>query len=382
MRFSRFGYSFLGVALVAASAQAGGFSRGTADTDILYDEGNFSFRAGAIIAAPRQEYTANPGGSTSGGVVGQNYLDTYVIPTAAVKFGFSENLACAGTYTHSNGASSSYDVPYGVSGRLSEVFTVSEFGATCAVFFDMGRGRLSVLGGAFLESFDYSLEAMPTLPVLGAVPVNVGLDSRAYGWRAGVGYEIPDIAFRAQLLYRSGTTHSATGSGNTPLFPGSLPAYGSGELPQSVELKLQSGIAPGWLAFGSVKWTDWSVNETLDLVVDASALGLGSLDSLNQYYWRDGWTITAGIGHTFTENISGSLSVQWDRGVSTGYDLRGDKWLVAAGARFQDEMGGELRLGAGVSHLAAVDITKGLETGAAVDSGWAAIFSASYAVRW
>ncbi|MGG2475354.1 transporter, partial [Rhizobium sp. BR5] len=34
--------------------------------------------------------------------------------------------------------------------------------------------------------------------------------------------------------------------------------YGSVSMPDSIELKVQSGIAPDWLAFGSVKWTDWS----------------------------------------------------------------------------------------------------------------------------
>ncbi|WEX07224.1 outer membrane protein transport protein [Chelativorans sp. AA-79] len=385
MRFNHFGYSAVGLALLAGSAQAGGFSRGTADTDILFEQGNFNFRAGAYIAVPHQEYRSAPTRAPSPGLIGEDYLDTYVIPSAAVKFGFTDNFACAGTYTDSNGAASSYSAPYGVSGKLSEEFTVAEFGATCAAFFDVGRGRLALLGGAFLERFDYSLDARPTVPGLAPIPIqvplNLGLDSSAYGWRAGIGYEIPEIAFRAQLLYRSGTSHDATGSADTPLLPGvALPAFGSGELPQSVELKVQSGIAPGWLAFGSVKWTDWSVNETLDLRF--SVPGVGTLASLNEYYWRDGWTVTAGVGHAFNENVSGVLTVQWDRGVSTGYDLRNDKWLVLAATSLTDKWGGELRLGGGVSYLSSADITEGLEAGASVDSGWAGLFAASYSVKW
>jgi len=383
MQFDRLAYSVIGLAFMVGGAHAGGFSRGTADTDILFEEGNFNFRAGALIAVPHQEYRSAPLRAPDPGLVGENYLDTYVIPSAAVKFSISDNLACAGTYTDSNGASSSFADPYGVSGKLSEKFLVAEFGATCAVFLDVGRGRLSFLGGAFMEKFDYSLEARPTLPGLGPVPMDIGLDSTAYGWRAGIGYDIPDIAFRAQLLYRSGTSHEATGSAVTPLIPGmALPADGSGELPQSVELRLQSGIAPGWLAFGSVKWTDWSVNETLNLRVTTGIPGIGDLNSLNQYYWRDGWTITGGVGHAFNDRVSGLVSLQWDRGVSTGYDLRNDKWLLAAGASLKDQWGGELRLGGGVSYLTSAEITEGLETGAAVDSGWAAIFTAAYSVKW
>ncbi len=349
-----------------ATASAGGFSRGTADTDILYEDGNFNMRAGAIIVVPTQKFKTAPNVQFAPGLTGTNYLGNYVIPSGAVKLKISDALSCAGTYTDAYGANSVYAVPYGATALLNEKFTVTEFGATCAAFFDMGRGRLSVLGGAFIEQFNYDATAQG-----GAL--DLGLNSTAYGWRAGLGYEIPEIAFRAQLLYRSGTSHSATGTAN------GLPiAAGSGELPQTVELKVQSGIAPGWLAFGSVKWMDWSVNETLQVTINGAPL------PPNQYYWRDGWTITGGIGHAFTENVSGSLSVQWDRGVANGYDFRTDKWLVAAGLGMKDAMGGELRLGAAVSYLNSAEVTAldAVHRGASVESGWAALFSANYKVKW
>lgn len=383
MRFTRIASAMTLVAASVGAAQAGGFSRGTADTDILYEDGNFNLRAGAIIVVPTQKFKTGVGGTTSGGVVGTNYLDTYVIPSGAVKFKVSDNLSCAGTYTDVYGAASSYAVPFGPSNKSSEEFTVTEFGATCAVFFDLGKGRLSVLGGAFFEKFDYDLQA--ALPAMfGGLPLNVDLDSTAAGWRAGIGYEIPEIAFRAQLLYRSGTKHSADGGGSI-LLPGGgaipLASVGSGELPQSVELRVQTGIAPGWLAFGSVKWMDWSVNETLNLSV-SGVPGVGTINSLNQYYWRDGWTITGGVGHAFNERVSGLVSLQWDRGVSTGYDFRTDKWLLAAGVGVKDDLGGELRLGGGITYLTSAEATKGNEAGASVDSGWVGVLSANYKVKW
>lgn len=359
-------------AILAASlggAHAGGFSRGTADTDILYEDGNFNLRAGAVIVVPTQKFTkaVNPA------LVGTNYLDTYVIPSAAVKFRISDSLSCAATYTDVQGAASSYDAAYGPApgsplgfGKRGEKFTVAEFGATCAVFFDVGPGRLSVLGGGFVEQFDYSFNFVSP-----GGANTIALDSNARGWRAGLGYEVPDIALRAQLLYRSGTRHNATGTLNTI-----VPASASGELPQSLELKVQTGVAPGWLAFGSVKWMDWSVNQTLQVTAGGAPL------PPNQYFWRDGWTVTGGVGHAFNEKVSGLVSLQWDRGVSTGYDLRTDKWLLAAGLGLKDDLGGELRLGAAVSFLSAADITKGTDAGHSVGAGWAGIVSANYKVKW
>lgn len=374
MRCGGLAGSLLGAALVVTDAYGGGFSRGTADTDILFEPGDFNLRAGTSVVVPSQKFSAG----TDPALIGTNYLGTYVIPSAAVKFAIGENLACAGTYIEPFGAKSEYESAFGLAGKVSEDLRLSEFGATCAVFFDAGPGRFAVLGGAFVEQVHYDLDALPV--PMGGLPLNVSLEGRDEGWRAGLAYEIPEIAFRAQLLYRSGTSYGAAGTASSPAFmiPGNtLPAIGMGELPQSVELKVQSGIAPGWLAFGSVKWMDWSVNETLTVSVP-----LAGIDTPNEYYWRDGWTVTAGIGHAFNEQVSGAISLQWDRGVSTGFDFRTDKWLLAGGANIKDARGGELRLGAGLGYMTSADVTKGQNAGISVDAGWAGILSATYSITW
>ena len=43
-------------AVLATAANAGGFGRGTADTDILYDDAAFNVRAGALYVAPQRGY--------------------------------------------------------------------------------------------------------------------------------------------------------------------------------------------------------------------------------------------------------------------------------------------------------------------------------------
>lgn len=356
-----------------ASAYAGGFTRGNADTDILYEDGNFNMRAGVTVVVPTRKYTAN----LNPAVIGTDYADTYIIPSAAVKMKITDNLACAGTVAQPYGGSVSVPLLTGGSGplgKISESFTVTELGATCAAFFNMQKGRVAILGGIFMETFDYSL-----LAASGALPIS--LNSEAYGWRAGVAYEIPEIALRAQLLYRSGSNHVATGNAAG----GAAPAFGFGNLPQSVELKVQTGVAPGWLVFGSVKWTDWSVNQMLVLqspVLAGPPFNLPGGLSGNQYFWRDGWTVTGGVGHAFTDNISGALSLTWDRGVATGWDLSSDTWTLGAGASMKDQWGGELRLGAGLSYLTAASETMYGAANSAVSGGWAVAFSGSYGVKW
>jgi long-chain fatty acid transport protein len=372
-----------GLSAMAAAgvAQANGFARGTADTDILYEDGNFNFRAGATYVSPSREYTRN--GNPA--LVGTKYTNDYIIPSAAFKLNVVDGFRCAGSYTTPYGGDAEYAAPT-VSGKLREEFTVSELAMTCAVKFNVGKGNLYLLGGVYQESFDYiRANASP----LGGLELL--LDGRDEGYRLGVGYDIPEIALRAQLLYRSGTEYGAEGTLTGPagilapslgLAPGTqipIDAIGIGALPQTVEAKLQSGIAPGWLAFANIKWSDWSVQKSLDV----RAAATGGMISRDIYNWSDGWTITGGIGHAFNDTVSGAVSVTWDEGVGTGWDIQSDTWTLATGLSVKDTLGGEFRAGVGVTYLEAAEETQyAAGVNAAVDSGWAYAGSLSYKVKW
>jgi long-chain fatty acid transport protein len=379
--------ALLAVSASVGAAQAGGFSRGTADTDILYEDGNFNIRAGATIVSPTRKFTANAGNPA---LIGTDYANTYVIPTMAIKLNVNDDLRCAGTFVNVYGGDATYVFPTG-SGKKNETFTINEWGATCGYKFDLAKGRVWVLGGIFAEVFDYD-----RLNLTGLGPIALNLSGTDVGYRIGAAYEIPEIALRAQLMYRSGSSYGASGTltgpagilglPNPPFPPATqvpIDALGIGDLPQSVELKLQSGIAPGWLAFGSVKWTDWSVLDTLDVRSTAS----GALLSQNQYFWKDGWTVSAGIGHAFNEKLSGAVQLTWDQGVKTGWDLSSDTWTLGVGGSYKDDAGGEFRLGLGATYIASAAETKypnnplqGFNT--AVGAGMAYAVSASYKVKW
>ncbi len=417
------GAGFISIA-VAGSASAGGFARGTADTDILYEDGNFAMRTGITYVSPTRKYSEF---DAAPGLVGTNYTDDYVIPSAAVKINVTDDLRCAGTLVDNNGGTVSFAVPK-PSGKLKEDFTTNEKAVTCGVRFQAGPGYAWVLGGGFVENFDYSrLNALPSLPGPdGAVPLpnaNLNLKGEKFGYRIGLAYEIPEIALRGQVLYRSGTSYGADGSLTVPTaallgaeadalgkqaaaafangdpvtglrlmgeaqaklndalgaagagFSQQFAATGTGNLPQSVEVKLQSGIAPGWLAFGSVKWTDWSVQK--ELLVNSAISNTADI-----YNWKDGWTVTGGIGHAFNETVSGALSLTWDQGVGTGWDLSSDTYTLAAGGVIRDTLGGELRGGLGVSYLTSARETMYGPGNSAVDNGWAFAVNLGYKVNW
>ena len=56
-------------AATLGSAYAGGYSRGTADTDLIFEEGNFNMRSGVTVVMPKRGYatlTAPPADPTPG----------------------------------------------------------------------------------------------------------------------------------------------------------------------------------------------------------------------------------------------------------------------------------------------------------------------------
>ncbi|WP_260855298.1 hypothetical protein [Mesorhizobium amorphae] len=59
------------------SANAGGFSRGSADTDILFEQGNFNMRSSVTYVTPTRKFNKN--GNPK--LVGTDYAEDYVIPS-------------------------------------------------------------------------------------------------------------------------------------------------------------------------------------------------------------------------------------------------------------------------------------------------------------
>ena len=374
-----FGTTIASLALSSA-AVAGGFSRGIADTDILYEPGTFSMRTGLTYIDPERGFEtingANAGDST--------YTGTYQIPSVAVGFG-GELFGCAGTYTEPFAAEGDYTgVPGGAlprqassssnpnfnptsnADRLNPAgalgfsrtrrieFKTNEFGATCRASYSADLGRLSLLGGIYAEDFRFEGSSFGVAEVAPGTFLNTSRSDVTTegeykaGYRIGAAFEKPELAMRAQIMYKSEVVHDdLTGTGNvTVLGNGAVIPVASflsdSTSPQSLTINAQTGIAPGYLLLASFNWTDWSTNQN---VVSTIRLPTGAMSSsYAPYNWRDGYTGTIGLGHAFTDAISGAVQLGYDRGVSTGSDTTyTDLYTLAAGVSFKGEKFGELR---------------------------------------
>lgn len=393
------------VSLVAVgAAQAGGFNRGSANLDGLFGGSQFgSIYTGMTYVAPGRSYDEVTGVRVVLGAPALfaqsdvEFADNYWVPYGSVGGRLNDNVSCVGSYSQPYGADSTY------SGAITfhiaaQSLASNEFGLTCGYGMDLSKGRLSIIGGVFYETIEYE-QARNFLVAFGnAGDSTLNLKSRAFGYRVGVGYEIPEIALKATLMYRSQTDHDATGtyfntpfrtlaiaSGTNPIIANALygtattaSAQADASLPQQVELAVQSGIAEGWLAFASVKWTDWSVLQQLQVTEGIA----GQPFSTSRFFFDDGWTVTGGIARRFNEQLAGSVSLTWDKGVTSGWDTLTDTYTVAGGISFDASKNINFRVGGAAIYFTEGDKSK---VSSAVDYtahspaewGFAGSFSAS-----
>lgn len=367
----------VGIASVTP-AFAGGLDRGGYNIDQLFDASPFTFSSGVTYVMPQRKLKnvrdtdATDGLGTNGVGGGTTYADdseNFAIPYVGVKGGYGP-VDCLIDYSQPFGAHLNPGSDWvGVQSNIETKVRTDNYGLTCSYKFDAGPGQFRVIGGGFyqeIEGFKTRLVAPITGPAA-ALYSGVGrleMSDEAAGWRAGIAYEIPEYALRASLVYNSrvkydeltGTldlTQIPLGTNGNPFFGRRFGVTGSAEAPDSLELKVQSGIAPDWLAFGSVKWTNWSLIQSIGFCPVAST-GLpcppGGVTSLDQLY-RDGWTVSGGVGHKFNDQWSGALSLTWDRGTSTGVGAQTDTWTLGAGVSYAVNDNVELRLAGAVGLL-------------------------------
>ncbi len=115
----------------------------------------------------------------------------------------------------------------------------------------------------------------------------------------GAAYERPDIALRVALTFETGFTHSFVAT--ETLAAQGLAATQSEfeiEMPKSITLDFQSGVAADTLVFGSVKWSEWSVWEVRPAGYEAfTGDRVTGLDN-------DVTTLRLGVGRKINDNLS------------------------------------------------------------------------------
>ncbi|MBN9136128.1 MULTISPECIES: OmpP1/FadL family transporter [unclassified Phyllobacterium] len=365
---------------VATAAQAGGLERGGYNWDLLFSEERFVTEGGVIYVMPDRKIKnakdTNPlDGNENFKKSSTSETPDYSVYKFGAKVGITPDLDCLGSYSQPWGVHTKPGSNWaGDNQNIETKISSDDWGLTCSYKFHVtDKGSLRFIGGVSYQE----LEGFKTRMVNGFVPLlthgaldgtgRLNLSADGVGWRVGAAYEIPEIAFRASLMYNAavdlgeiGGTLDLTQLPKTPTNPLSgriTDVYGTAEMPQSVEFKLQTGIAPNWLAYGSVKWVDWSVLDVIAFCPTATkgkvACGASSpvrATSLDLMF-QDGWTVTGGVGHKFNDQWSGQLQVSWDKGTTTGLTTQTDTYLLSGGLAYSPNKNVELRLGGAIGIL-------------------------------
>ncbi|MBY6055202.1 aromatic hydrocarbon degradation protein [Leisingera daeponensis] len=330
------------LALVSGSAMASGLDRTGQPIGLIFEDGNyaeFSFATTSVDLSGNDRTSLNPLGSATGDVG-----DRFNMFGAGYKRDINEQLSFALIFDQPWGV----DIAYPTSGSLLLGGTTAQAdsNALTALLRYKFNDRFSVHGGIRYQEIDgeINLQGGAYTSIGGSYNVKVNKDG-AFGWVAGVAYEIPEIALRAALTYSSEIEHDFD-LNETFATTATAATATKTKTPQSVNLDFQTGIAKDTLLFGGIRWAEHSVT---DLVVPGlSTLAGRSIDLIDL---DDSVTYTLGVGRAFNENWSGSVALIYAdadgddlvsplapthgyEAIRVGVQYKQDNMTVSAGVRY------------------------------------------------
>lgn len=181
---------------------------------------------------------------------------------------------------------------------------------------DDAQAAVTALTGAGVPATDpRMIQASTTLATLnavlaspaGALEYNAsGEQDTQMGYVLGAAYEIPDIALRVGLTWESAITHEFDTAETLPGFALNSTGTTEVEMPQSLALDFQSGVAAGTLVFGQIKWTEWSKWEVRPPGYEA--ITGGNVTGFD----NDTITYRLGVGRQFSEAFSAFAQVTYE----------------------------------------------------------------------
>ena len=356
------------------SVFAAGLDRSGQSIAAFLQPGNY-FEAGISILDPEVK-----GKDTSGNQTGDMASD-YYFPHAALKIQATDHFSVGLIYDQPFGA----DAEYSGNSTFVENRPVPFQGGTSVTVDTQNLNLLfgyqpnenwNLYAGAVYQTVDGTvLLRGTTYSVFNGYDFRTGEDE-SVGWLAGVAYQIPEIALKASVTYRSEIDHKMTADENfgaagfitgpasalNPIMTALNASSGETKLttPQSVNVDFQTGIMANTVAFANVRWVDWSNFKVqpynfakLSQILGQSGLVADKPNGFNLIdYKEDQISATVGVGRKFNERWGGNVSVGWDSGAGNPVTTLGPTegfWSVGTGVRFSPAE--NYFIGAGVKYF-------------------------------
>ena len=324
--------------------------------------GNY-FEAGISVLDPdvSGKTIAALGSQKTGDMAGDYYF-----PSAALKLQVTDHFSFGLLYDQPFGADAEYTqsaaFTHPTQGNTSvEVDTQSLsmiFGFQPTENFNIYGGPVyqTIKGNVALRGAAYSVYG-GYYPGVGPLPASAvpGYDASikedsAVGWLAGFAYQIPEIALKASVTYRSEVDHKI--DVNETILSG-VPGVGvinytdaQTEIttPQSVNLDFQTGIMANTVAFANLRWVNWkdfSIRPNKFGQLSQHPVVVGSTGKPAGFdlvaYTDDQYSVTAGVGRKLNDQWAGNVSVGWDSGAGNPVTTLGPTegyWNVGLGVQY------------------------------------------------
>lgn len=380
--------------------------------------GNY-FEAGISVLDPdvsgkvRNGYSPNAAPPSAIGLQNTNLGDMgddYFFPSAALKLQVTDHFSFGLIYDQPFGADATYSLSDTVSAaaggvglfhngtETTEVEVKSE--NISMIFGYQPNENLNFYAGPVYQTIEGDVQlrglAYGGAAQFGGYNAKISDDSST-GWLAGFAYQIPEIALKASVTYRSEIDHKTTVDESSTAALGQNAGtvinmnngLGQTEIttPQSVNLDFQTGIMANTVAFANVRWVNWK-----DFAIRPYAFGVASevagpsVGKPNGFdlvaYTDDQWSANVGVGRKLNDQWAGNVSVGWDSGAGNPVTTLGPTegyWNLGLGAQFSPTP--QTFIAGGVKYFWLGDAKA--QTGAQFDtSGHVAEFKDNHAIAY
>ncbi|WP_425038964.1 OmpP1/FadL family transporter [Primorskyibacter sp. S187A] len=324
--------------LTTSIAMAGGIDRAQPNYGVLFESGNtVQFGFSSTAPSVKGEHPAATATALNATRDSENMANNESFYSFAIKTDLTDQLSFGffmgqpyganvdytqGIYSAANPAFTTVDIngdtipDIAVSGSQNLSARWESIGYEAVLRYKFNE-RISVHGGLRAVTSQAQI-SLPGQLVGAASGGALGADYQAnssretdFGYIIGAAYEIPDIAARLAVTYRSEIEHEfdvdesatntttvlATGAQamNTLLSQSSKTKI---KMPQSWTIDFQTGIAENTLLFGSARWTEWTAWEVrTDGYEDATNGEITGFEN-------DTWNYTLGLGRRINEKYS------------------------------------------------------------------------------
>lgn len=184
--------------------------------------------------------------------------------------------------------------------------------------------HLNIYGGAAYQTVKGKVALRGnSMSIFNGYDAHMKQDS-AVGWIAGASFQIPEIALKTAITYRSKIKHKMDAQETIFSEPLMITQTSDTEIstPQSVNLDFQTGVYQDTLAYLNARWVNWkdmTIRPTqfgalTELVTTELSQGSYTKGFNLDEYKKDQYSITLGLGHQFTNQWSASADVSWDSG--------------------------------------------------------------------